>query len=131
MILSVIDRIYQFFEYKIFSGEQLDESKLPKQIKVSKQRFDVIKNKVQNAKSNDWKARPNRSKVINFNESNKLLHEIENSKITYKEASKIIENIRRDINEIISIQSINPNQINEINTLFMVNEIFTGEIESI
>ena len=54
-----------------------------------------------------------------------------NSKITYKEASKIIENIRRDINEIISMQSINPNQINEINTLFMVNEIFTGEIESI
>ena len=131
MILSVIDRIYQFFEYKIFSGEQLDESKLPKQIKVSKQRFDVIKNKVQNAKSNDWKARPNRSKVINFNESNKLLHEIENSKITYKEASKITENIRCDINEIISIQSINPNQINKINTLFMVNEIFTGEIESI
>ena len=30
MILSVIGRIYQFFEYKIFSGEQLDESKLPK-----------------------------------------------------------------------------------------------------
>ena len=54
-----------------------------------------------------------------------------NSKITYKEASKIIENIRRDINKIISMQSINPNQINEINTLFMVNEIFTGEIESI
>ena len=30
MILSVIDRNYQFFEYKIFLGEQLDESKLPK-----------------------------------------------------------------------------------------------------
>ena len=89
------------------------------------------KKKVQNAKINYLQVRPNRSKVVNFNESNKLLHEIENSKITYKEASKIIENIRRDINEIISIQSINPNQINEINTLFMVNEIFTGEIESI
>ena len=44
MILSVIDRNYQFFEYKIFLGEQLDESKLPKQIKVSKQKFDVAKN---------------------------------------------------------------------------------------
>ena len=131
MILSVIDRIYQFFEYKIFSGEQLDESKLPKQIKVSKQRFDVIKNKVQNAKSNDWKARPNRSKVINFNESNKLLHEIENSKITYEEALKRIENIRSDINKIISVQSLNLNQINVLNTLFMVNEIFTGESEGV
>ena len=131
MILSVIGRIYQFFEYKIFSGEQLDESKLPKQIKVSKQRFDVIKNKVQNAKSNDWKARPNRSKVINFNESNKLLHEIENSKITYEEALKRIENIRSDINKIISMQSLDPNQIKVLNILFMVNETFTSETKSL
>ena len=32
------------------TGEQPHESKLPKWIKVIKQRFDVIKNKVQNAK---------------------------------------------------------------------------------
>ena len=50
MILSIIDRIYRFFEYKFFSGEQPDESKLPKWIKVSKQRFDAIKSKVKNAK---------------------------------------------------------------------------------
>ena len=43
MILSVIDRIYQFFEYKFLPGEQPDESNLPKWVKVSKQRFDVIK----------------------------------------------------------------------------------------
>ena len=28
MILSVIDRIYQFFEYKFLTGEQSDELKL-------------------------------------------------------------------------------------------------------
>ena len=28
MILSVIDRIYQFFEYKLLTGEQSDELKL-------------------------------------------------------------------------------------------------------
>ena len=50
MILSVIDRIYQFFEYKFLSGKESDQSMLPKWIKVSKKRFDVIKNKVQNAK---------------------------------------------------------------------------------
>ena len=44
-ILSVINRIYQFFEYKFFSGEQSDESNLPKLVKVSKQRFNVIKKK--------------------------------------------------------------------------------------
>ena len=37
MILSVIDRIYQFFEYKFLSGEQPDESRLPKWVKVSRQ----------------------------------------------------------------------------------------------
>ena len=46
MILIVIDRIYQFFEYKFFWGEQSDELNLPKWVKVSKQRFDVIKKKV-------------------------------------------------------------------------------------
>ena len=53
-ILSVIDRIYQFFEYKFLSDKQPDESKLPKWVKVTKQRFDVIKKKVQNAKNNNW-----------------------------------------------------------------------------
>ena len=61
------------------------------------------KKKVQNAKINYLQVRPNRSKVVNFNESNKLLHEIENSKITYEEALKRIENIRSDINKIISM----------------------------
>ena len=75
-------------------SQQPDESKLPKWVKVSKQRFDVIKSKVQNARNNSWQARPKQSRVINFNESNKLFHEIENSKSTYEEASKIIENIQ-------------------------------------
>ena len=35
MILSSIDRIYRFFEYKFLPGEQPDELKLPKWVKVS------------------------------------------------------------------------------------------------
>ena len=102
MILSVIDRIYQFSECEFLSGEQSNESnesnelKLPKWVKVSKKRLDVIK-KVQNAKNNNWQAMPNRSKAINLNESKKLLYDIGYSKITYEEALKIIENIRSDI----------------------------------
>ena len=125
-MLSVSSRIYQFFEYNFFLGEQPDESNLPKWVKVSKQRFDVIKKKVQNAKINNLQARPKGGKVINTNESNKLLHEIENSQITYEEALKRIENIHRDINKIISMQSLNLNQINVLNILFMANEIFVG-----
>ena len=44
-MLSVINRIYQFFEYTFLPGEQADESNLPKWIKLSKQKFDVIKKK--------------------------------------------------------------------------------------
>ena len=131
MILILIDRIYQFFEYKFLPVEQLDEFKLPKWIKVSKKRFDVIKKKVQNTENNSWQARPNRSKVINYNESNKLLHDIEHSKITYEEALKRIRNIGSDVNKIINMQSLNSNQINVLNVLFMVDGIFTGEIESV
>ena len=71
------------------------------------------------------------SKLVNINESNKLLPEIENSQVTYEEASKRIENICSDVNKVISMQSLNFNQINVLNILFMINEIFTGESESV
>ena len=111
--------------------KQPDESNLLKWIKVSKQSFDVIKKKVQNAKNNNLQARSKGSKVININESDKLLYEIENSQITYEEALKRIENICSDINKLVSVQSINLNHVNVLNILFMVNEIFTGESESV
>ena len=62
--------------------------------KVSKKRFDVIKNKVQNAKNNNLQARPNRSSLINFNESDKTDDE---------EALRRIKNIRGDIKKRILI----------------------------
>ena len=97
----------------------------------SKQRFRGIKKKVQNGKIKNLQARPKGGKVIKTNESNKLLHEIENIQITYEETLQIIENIRSDISKIILTQNLNPNQINVLNTIFMVNQIFTGENRSI
>ena len=44
---------------------------------------------------------------------------------------KRIENIRSDINKLISAQSVNLNQVNVLNILFMANEIYTGESESV
>ena len=107
--------------------KQPDESKLPKWIKVSKQRFDVITKKVQNAKNKNFPTRLNRSKIINFNKSKKLLCDIENSKITYQETLERMENICSDVNKIISMWSLNSNQIHVINIIFMANEIFSGE----
>ena len=96
-ILSVIDRTDHFFEYKFMLGDQSDELKLPKWVKASQKRFDLIKTKVQNAKNNNLKARPNRKSLINFNESKKLLQNTEYSKINYEEALNRINNIRSDI----------------------------------
>ena len=116
-ILSVINRIYQFFEYKFLLGEQPDELKLPKWVKVSKKRFDMIKNKVQNAKNNNLQARPNRSSLINFSESNNLLQGIEYSRISHEEALKRIKNIRSDIKKIVDKNSLNSNQFKVLNVL--------------
>ena len=91
----------------------------------------MIKKKVQNTKKNNLQVRPKGSKVINISESNKLLYKIENNQITYKKALKKIENIRSDINKLISTESLNVNQANFVNILFMVNEIFTGKSKSI
>ena len=90
-------------------GEQSDDLKLPEWVKVSKKRFDKIRNKVQNAKNNSLQARPNRSSLINFNESNKLLQYIEDSRITYEQALKRINNIRCHITKIIKKESLNLN----------------------
>ena len=62
----------------------------------------MTKKKVQNAKTNNLQVRPKGSKIININESNKLLDEIENGQIIHEEALKRIENICNDINQIIS-----------------------------
>ena len=95
----------------------------------------MIKKKVQNAKkknnNNNLQVRIKRSKVVHINESSNLLYEIENGQITYEEALKRIENISNNINKVINIQSLNPNQANFLNILFMVNEIVTGKSEKI
>ena len=130
-MVSVIDRINQFFKYKILAGKQPDELQLPKWVKISKKRLDRIKNTAQNAKNNSLRTKPNRRGLNNFNESKKLLQDIEHSKITYEEALKRIRNIRSDIAKIINQGSLNLNQVEVINTLFMVDEIFTGEIKTV
>ena len=98
--------------------------------KSKQKRFNKIKNKVQNANNNSLQANPNRKRLFNFNESNKLLQDIEHSRITYEEALKRIHNIRSDIKKIINRESLDLNQVEVINILFMVDEIFTGEIKS-
>ena len=55
-------------------------------VKVSKKRFDTIKNTVQNAKRDNLQARPQHASPINFDNSNKLIQNILNGNITHEEA---------------------------------------------
>ena len=54
-MLSVIDRIYQFFEYKFLPGEQSDELSLPKWVNINMKRFNEILSTVTNAKNEGLK----------------------------------------------------------------------------
>ena len=50
-MLTVINRIYQFFDYKFLPGEQPDEFKLPKWVKVNEKRFNERLSTVTKAKN--------------------------------------------------------------------------------
>ena len=54
MLMSVIDRIYEFFEYNL-SDKELDELKSPKWVAVSKGRFIEIPSTITEAKNNGLK----------------------------------------------------------------------------
>ena len=50
-MLSIIDRIYQFFEYKFLPGKQTDKSELQKWVNINKKKFNEILSTVTKAKS--------------------------------------------------------------------------------
>ena len=63
---------------------------------------------------------------INANDSYRLIQDIENGKITHKEALKKILKIRNDIERLKGLKEINQNQVDMLNILLMKDEIFTG-----
>ena len=97
---------------------------LPNWVKVSKKRFDTIKNAVQNAKRNNLQARPQHASPINFDNSNKLIQDIVHGNITYEEALNKMVDINNNFTKITELKSFNPNLIKVAKTYFMVREIF-------
>ena len=63
---------------------------------------------------------------INANSSQRLIQDIENTKITHEEALKGIFKILNDIERLEGLEEINPNQVGMLNILFITDEIFTG-----
>ena len=71
-----------------FQKEKLDMSDevLPNWVKVSKRKFDTIKNVVQNARRNNLQASPKHAGPINFDASDKLIQVIVHGNIIHEEA---------------------------------------------
>ena len=105
--------------------KELELNELPKWIKVSEKRFNVIKNEIEQAKNKNLQARPDRGSSIYSDESYKLIKDIELGKITHEEALKTMTNIHNNIERLDGLNEFNSNQAKVINTLFMVEEIFT------
>ena len=78
---------------------------------------------------NNLQARPERGSPISFDESHKLIQDIENDKITHEEALQKIANIRKDTKRIIDLDEFNQNQFKVLNAILMADEIFTGELK--
>ena len=107
----------------------MSDKELPHWVKVDKERFDMIINDIENAENNNLQARPNSGIPISFDESHWLIQDIEHGKIAYEEALKRIASIRNDIKRIDDLDEFNQSQVNVLNALFMVNQIFTGEFK--
>ena len=97
--------------------------------KNRQKRFDRIKNQNQNAKNDNLQARPERGSPTYFNESYKLIQDIEHSKITHEKALKMITDIRNDIKRINDLVDFNENQVKVLNSLFIVDKVFTRELK--
>ena len=86
VIKAFVNRVFPFNYGFQKEKPDMSDKALPNWVKVSKKRFDTIKNAVQNAKRNNLQARPQHASLINFDNSNKLIQDIVHGNITYEEA---------------------------------------------
>ena len=97
-------------------------------VKEDKKRFNGIKSQIQQTKNSNLQTRPERGSPIYFNESYKLIQDIEHRKITHEEALEIITHICYDIKRINDLDDFNENQLKVVNDFFMVDKMVTGEL---
>ena len=117
MILSVIDRIYQFFEYKFLPGKESDELKLTKWVKVNKKRFNEILSEVAKAKSDGLETRVDRRRITVDNRG-RLLKDTASSE--FKEEHN---NIFDDVEAIVNKPIITRNQEKMAEILSLLGQI--------
>ena len=122
MILSVIHRIYQIFEYKFLPGEQPDEFKSPKWVKVNKKGFNEIPSKVTKAESEGLRTNVDGREITLDNIEN-LLKDLGNGILDGHEFKNRYNDIANDVKAIVNKSPLTRNQNKMIETLILLKEI--------
>ena len=122
MILSVIDRIYKFFEYKFLPNKQLNGSKLPKWVGVSKERFNEILGTVTEAKNDGFITNVD-GREITLDNAESLLKGIASGKINGNEFKRENNDIVDDVEPILQNSMLTRSQENMVKLLSLLSEI--------
>ena len=109
MIVSVIDRIYQFFKYKFLPNKQPNKLKLPKWVKVSNERINEMLSTITKAK-NDWLKTNVDERETTLDNAESSLKGIANGKINGGEFKREYSNVVNDIEAIIQKSTLTKNQ---------------------
>ena len=108
-MLSVIERIYQFFEYKFLPSELSHELKLPKWIKVNKRRFKEILSTVTKAKTEGLRVNID-GREITLDNTESLLKDFGNRILNWHEFKTRYNDIVNDVEAIVNKPIITRNQ---------------------
>ena len=120
--MTVIDRIYQFFEYKFLPSEQPDELNLPKWVNVSIESFNEILSIVTKAKNFGLKTTVER-REITLDNTEILPKGITNGKINGSEFKREYNDTVDDMEAILQRQPLTRNHEKMINILSLLKKI--------
>ena len=121
MILSVIDRIYKFFEYKILSDKQSVELKLPKWVNVNRERFNNILSTISKAKNDGLKTNVD-GREITLGNAESLLKGAARRKINGSQFQKEY-NIVDDVEITLQKSMFTRSQNRMVDVLLLLGEI--------